>query len=187
MEPNTKPRRLVLAFDPGNHTGIAWSHADGTYDTTMIHENLPLVYTYLTLHPPEACVIEGFYTSGNIDRHGLYTVRLVGALIALAHHLHVPCVEHSPQARYPYLEKARLYLHKTRLTHRYTQHDVDSLAHVFTYEDRMNNPNYDGEYHNVESTTASRNVHARSSSGRISTPKAVLDRLRQSETMREVD
>lgn len=126
----------IVAFDPGNHTGIAWKDGD-VYGTNMIFEDLPRVYTYL-VNKPKLVVVEQFYTPGNIDRHGLYTVRLIGGIQALCWLHHVPLVEHMPGPPQPLVEKARAW-HKERHL-KYTQHHLDSLAHLWLYEEQQANP-----------------------------------------------
>jgi len=85
----------------------------------------------------ELVVVETFSTSGNISTDGLYTVRLIGGILAIAAEHRVPLVEHVPQVRYPYLMAAKAHLDSTRLSGRYSEHELDATAHLLAFEDRL--------------------------------------------------
>lgn len=130
----------TVAFDPGNHCGIAWRNEDGTEDATMIYENLILTMKFIT-DKPEVVVYEDFKAE-KIDEYGLYTVRLIGWIQAMCWYHKVPCVCHTPQTRYPYIAQARSYLKRTRLSKGYTAHERDALAHLYAYEARNSRPTH---------------------------------------------
>ena len=130
-------KRLIVAYDPGEHVGVAWRNLDGTLDATMIHFNLPLSYSFIS-DMPDIVVYEDFETS-TIDKHGLYTVRVVGGIQALCTHLKIPCVVQIPQARYPFREEAAAYLRNLRKSRKFVTHEMDALAHLLAYENRQKN------------------------------------------------
>lgn len=138
---------LALAVDPGNHAGLAWRNDDGSWDATMIYEQLPETLEYITKSPhPQAVAIEEFKTGGHIASYGLYTVELVGMIKGLCWYLKIPVFQHSPQARYPYLAEADAMLRQRYHTENklrgrgFTEHELDALSHLLCYETRDAKP-----------------------------------------------
>jgi len=169
IQPKPKPQVDILAVDPGNHCGLAWRYADGTWDTTMIYENFSKVASHLTPNPPRLLTIENFNTAGNISKYGLYTVRLIGQLQGIAWLLDIPVVMHDPQHRLPYIPTARGLLNvreqATKPRRRWVVHEMDALAHLIYQEDFS-------YAHHTNSTTTGSHLHA--TGERSQTPNQAL-------------
>ena len=115
----------VLAIDPGESIGIAFF--DNGYQSCVIKEPAEL-WTLITGVPWDVVVYENFSTSGRISAPGLHTVRIVGGIQALCSHFHIAMIQHAPQARYPYLRKAKVMLAGHII------HEIDAMAHLLRWE-----------------------------------------------------
>lgn len=130
--------RNLLAIDPGNHTGLAWRHDDGTLDALMLYEQEAKLFDLVATPPyPLTIVIETFHTAGNISKYGLYTVDLIGGIKALCWRFNIPIVYHEPYVRLPFIIPAKNTLRAIRLSNRYTEHELDATAHLLSYEHRV--------------------------------------------------
>lgn len=137
---------VLLAFDPGPHTGVAVC-IDGTVrNVYTIHsaslaEQYRLVYdtlmwgfsgqfTHPILHDP-VVVVEDYRSQMTMTREGYYTLNLIGFIVGVTltagftPHLQLPA------ARRPFLTLAtdsvkRLYTH-------HTPHERDAVAHALAY------------------------------------------------------
>lgn len=122
----------IIAVDPGRTSGIAIAIGDQV-ETKVItdpHELYLLVFSQVW----SAVICEDFITN-TIDAHGLYTVRLVGAVQALAAIRGSPIVIHTPGQRYPWIPKAKALLKGQK----HMVHEVDALAHLLRYRSGIRN------------------------------------------------
>lgn len=153
----------VIAVDPGPHIGIAIHSISCSRVGGCLHEiigavecccdtnscDLPQISEYHMVmemepvklwdivqhHKPDTIVLENFSSSGLISRDGQSTIRLVGAVELMAYITGASLVLQSPQERYGQMDNARSML--KAIGHKLVSHEVDSLAHLLTYEDRL--------------------------------------------------
>lgn len=147
-----RPYRVLLAFDPGPHTGIA-KMLDGVFrgddgqmcrgafqSATTLQPEIPLGARYLTLkhtvesalgrHPstaiPPVVVIEGYHTVVALGKDGLETIKLIGWIEGVA--LLAGCEVHvqQPSVKKPFLDRAREYASQD-------DHSRDAVAHALAY------------------------------------------------------
>lgn len=124
----------TIALDPGISTGCAIHTNDDTYITAVIL-NPKDVWNVLNQHKPTICVFENFASGGLISKDGQATIRLIGAIELACHILHIQTVLQMPQERYGQLAAARLMIKQRGKTP--VSHEVDALAHLLTYEYRV--------------------------------------------------
>lgn len=93
------------------------------------------VWNVLDQHKPQVCVFENFASGGLISKDGQATIRLIGAIELACHILHIQTVLQMPQERYGQLAQARLMIKQRGKTP--VSHEVDALAHLLTYEYRV--------------------------------------------------
>lgn len=203
--PTPAPNVLdVLAIDPGNHTGVAYRTSNGKWAALMIYESPPRIFEFLK-KKPMVLVIETFHTAGRISKDGLYTVRLIGGIEAIAYENGVPIVEHEPYIRMSYLQQAKeLLLEQRGRRIGFTDHEMDALAHLLAYEDRRNYDTRDRapRHDHPDTARTDTNIFAprtpgtgtngRSSvstrgKGPITTPAAIRARLADDEAMHSSD
>lgn len=130
---------MILAIDPGGKSGVAVRFDDGSFKTciceSLFNKNTKLrfdateLYEMVTLPGITHVVIETFQAQ-TIDKYGLHTVRLVGAVEALCWHLKIPLTKHMPTDRKPFQSDAKQLLMGTRAM----IHEHDALAHLLRYE-----------------------------------------------------
>lgn len=138
----------TIAIDPGPHVGIA-IHTDsrienyptgdqalkpGEYHMLMVTEPVKL-WDIINSHKPLVIVLENFASGGLISRDGQSTIRLVGAVELAAYITGAELVLQSPQERYSQMDNARQML--KAIGRKLVTHEVDSLAHLLLYEDRL--------------------------------------------------
>jgi hypothetical protein len=120
-----------MAIDPGGTTGVAIRFPDGTFKTVSITKKTDL---YDLIRPPvQVCIYEEFQAQ-LISGYGLHTVRLVGAIEALCWKEGIKPVPRQPQRRKAYVNKAVALLHDLNQQYEYTDHEIDALAHLLSYE-----------------------------------------------------
>jgi len=122
---------VVLALDPGLTMGAA-KNDNGDIHTCVVKEHQ---HQWLAdnIRFADVIVVEQFKPFGTtIDKYGLYTVELVGAICALAHYFGVKCIRHMPGDRKPMQQRA--HDHLKGLKTKFMVHEVDALAHLFYYE-----------------------------------------------------
>lgn len=124
----------TLALDPGGTCGIAIRTEISTIVTRVTHRPKDL-WNLIRDLKPDRVVFENFQTPGHISKDGLYTVRLIGGIEALTYSLKIPTVMQFPNERLQQLEVARHYLKLAQK--KYLIHEVDALAHLLVYEDRV--------------------------------------------------
>jgi hypothetical protein len=129
----------IIALDPGVSTGVA-IHAD-EYLTAVI-VNVPDLWEIVDRHQPTVCVIENFSAGGLISKDGQATLRLIGAIEAVCYRLGIPYAIQYPQERYKFIPVARAMLQQIKRTP--ISHEVDALAHLLLYEDRVEKGLQDG-------------------------------------------
>ncbi len=121
----------ILAIDPGGTTGIAYKDTES--------KGSPDLYVTATAKTPEELtelitpvldlvIIENFRAQ-RIDRHGLYTVRLVGGVQVLCAHLKIKLVVQPPIMRRAFIHEARTLVKPNSVVH-----EVDALAHLLAWE-----------------------------------------------------
>jgi hypothetical protein len=123
----------VIAVDPGGTTGVAVRI--GETITTCTCKTPEELYDLITSSGWEAIAIEPFTpfnAASRISKYGLYTVRLVGGVQALAYHLKIPIVEQPPAKRIPFVRQANELLVKMRRD--FVVHEVDALSHLLCWE-----------------------------------------------------
>lgn len=128
----------TIAIDPGPHIGVAIhstaASAASGYTMVMLTEPVKL-WDVMQRHKPSVIVLENFSSSGLISRDGQSTIRLVGAVELMAYILGAELVLQSPQERYGQMDAARSML--KAIGRKLVSHEVDSMAHLLTYEFRL--------------------------------------------------
>lgn len=124
----------IIAIDPGVSTGIAIHTDDDTYITAVVTEPKK-IWEMLNSQKPLVCIFENFASGGLISSPGQATIRLIGAIELACHILHIQTVLQMPQERYGQLATARLMIKQRGKMP--VSHEVDALAHLLTYEYRV--------------------------------------------------
>ena len=133
---------LLVAIDPGPHTGIACRLTDDSF-VTIAKEHPGDVWSMLKHDPPKMVACETFYTGGRIDIHMLRTIEMVGGVKAVCHMLQIPLFVQQPQERTAFLDEARAllgeyYSRATKTQRRAAaEHELDALAHLLLLEWRL--------------------------------------------------
>jgi hypothetical protein len=140
----------AIAIDPGSSTGVAiLTERDEIVTMTLdtSEGDVAGVLELLLEQRPSTVIVERFVTSGLMSRYGLHTVELVGAIKALSHlagstelyleHIHgkIPAFDlvlRTPSQRAVRIPTAKVMLRERRTTlgHKFTDHEVDALAHL---------------------------------------------------------
>lgn len=120
---------MVIAIDPGVTTGIAIK-AEGRYITT-IHRDRFEVWKLLSAASSEATIVIEDFGTNIINTNGLYTVRMIGAVQAIAWLRGCTLVMQRPQFRKPWLNQAKEMLLNEKP---FVIHEVDALAHLLGWE-----------------------------------------------------
>ena len=123
---------IIVAIDPGPHTGVAVRLSDGTLDHFMIHNNLQEVWKYLVTLQPNVVIVERFRAGGMISSDGLRTVEIQGSIFSLAWMLGSQMYVQTPGDRKPFEEQARKLIAANRT--KIQSHDVDAVAHLLRWE-----------------------------------------------------
>lgn len=136
MPPNT-----ILAFDPGVTTGMAYKMPDGSYMTVALGQYAEIdVWDSIT--PSIDLVLYEEFKATDISKYGLYTVRLIGGILAICHKLEIKVQKQQPQQRRSFIPYARQHIKETK-GDTYVIHEVDALSHIFFYEYRNNIRQFD--------------------------------------------
>lgn len=114
---------LVLALDPGIHTGVAF-RLDDIY--TLTKDSPEGVFSLICDNNWDAVVYESFYTGNRINKYGLATVKLIGGIEALCWNRKINTYERPPQAKIAFISEAKRYVSR--------EHEVDALAHLLSWE-----------------------------------------------------
>jgi hypothetical protein len=146
--------QIVLSLDPGGTTGIAWRLPGGVY-VTQTCDTPDCLYEIMCHGKPDVVIVEDFETGGRVNQFSIYTIKLVGAALALAYSLGSEVYLHMPIERRAMLRKSRDFLTQSRgpgqgsgtRNPAWVVHEKDALAHLFTWEYRcLNEPNYSPIY-----------------------------------------
>lgn len=133
---------MLMAIDPGGKSGIAIRLPNGDFVTCICESifvdekgkryfDATQLYDMLKTDGITHVVVETFQAT-TIDKHGLHTVRLVGAIEAICYYRGIPLTKHMPQDRYPFkLEAKQLLIEKKT---KYLVHEFDALSHLLRYE-----------------------------------------------------
>lgn len=126
----TDKYKAVLAIDPGGTTGMAVRFPTGEIET-FVCKTPEELYDFIkqTRENLEQIVIEDF-NAETISKYGIYTVRLVGGVTALARVYDIPLKVQLPQMRYPFRVEAQAIV-KDRKT---VIHERDALSHLLRWE-----------------------------------------------------
>lgn len=124
----------ILAVDPGITTGIAIHTNQDLYLTLVIHRHKDL-WSIVDLHLPDVIVVEDFNSAGLISKDGQATLRLIGAIEAVAFRMDIPTIIQFPRERYPFIAPAKQMLLASR--EKFLIHQTDALSHLLLYEDRV--------------------------------------------------
>lgn len=122
--------KTVLSIDPGGTTGIAIRFPNGEIET-FVCKTPEELYDFIkqVRENLEQIVIEDF-NAETISKYGIYTVRLVGGVTALARVFEIPLKVQLPQMRYPFRVEAQNIV-KDRRT---VIHERDALSHLLRFE-----------------------------------------------------
>ena len=131
----------TMSIDPGGKSGVAFRLDDGKILTcvceSLFDKNTKLrfdateLYEMLSLPNITHVIVETFQAQ-TIDKYGLHTVRLVGAIEAICWYRKIPLTKHMPQDRYPFKEEAKEILQSFKRA--YMVHELDALAHLLRWE-----------------------------------------------------
>lgn len=116
----------LLSIDPGVTTGIAFK-LDEKYSTSLIKDQNE-IWNLVRLPMWDVVIYENFKCVV-ISTYGLYTVRLIGGILASAMFAKHDVCKHEPIFRYSQQQKAKDMLPKGTIIH-----EVEALAHLLAHE-----------------------------------------------------
>lgn len=122
---------ILLAVDPGPHTGMAFRLEDGSVDVQMI-QGIEEVMALVLERKPAEIAVERFATGGRMSGYGHETVEMVGVMRGLAFALGARFAKRTPQQRYAFMDDARAILNTNNS--KIESHRVDALAHLLSWE-----------------------------------------------------
>lgn len=124
----------VMAIDPGyKNVGIAFRMA-GMYTTCKV-STLDALVDFFT-HHIDIVIIERF-EANTISKYGLDTVEMVGGMRALCHYLNIPLIQHMPQFRRAFIDRAKEIMLENKIRDNRKgrdNHEMDALAHLLAWE-----------------------------------------------------
>lgn len=124
----------MLAIDPGVSTGMAYRMPDGSYETVVLGQwDEEEVWSSIT--PNLGTVIYENFRCKVISKYGLYTVRMIGGIIALCKAYKIPCIRQEPPERRIFVPVAQQYLRKHKQDS-FVIHEADALAHMFAFNNK---------------------------------------------------
>lgn len=132
-------QNVIVAVDPGPHTGIAVKLPDGTRVAQMIHNNAIAVWNYILKLGPDVLIVEQWVgtTTRAVSTDGLYTIQMAGSLFSLAHCISLsrpPNRKCELVLQTPGMRSSFLPLAKEALRKGHTLHERDALAHLLLWE-----------------------------------------------------
>jgi len=122
--------RLVMAFDPGGTTGVAFRTAGGALVTTACKDPNDVYDLIKSAAGTETFVVYERFRAHRVDQYGLHTVRICGGIQALCHVYGLSLTEHVPGERLPFMDFARHALQGRSIV----IHEVDATAHLLAWE-----------------------------------------------------
>lgn len=122
----------ILGIDPGVTTGLAYKMPNGSYMTTVLGQyDEKEVWDSIT--PNIDLVLYEEFKAITISTYGLYTVRVIGGILAICHKLGIKVIRQHPQQRRSFIVPAEDHIRRTKGS-RHVVHEVDALSHIFYYE-----------------------------------------------------
>ena len=120
----------LVAFDPGQSTGVAWISEHGILTKTVKPRHKLALMTSLartmdSLVDEDTTVVVEQYASRGPNRYGDLTLKIIGGIMMATHAIGCELKFQSPYARKAYLPDA---------TGR-NQHERDACAHLLSYMD----------------------------------------------------
>lgn len=137
---------MIIAIDPGQHTGIAVRLDNGEWATLMADklpddtERLNMVLDTLTdliqRNTTTAIVVENFKTMGYLSKYGIETIELIGAVKAMCFVYDVKLVRQDPSHRDAFTQTSNRMIKDRARTLKIpmSDHEVSALAHLLCYE-----------------------------------------------------
>lgn len=138
----------VIAFDPGISTGVAIhtseSHRDFALEgidsqyLTVVTKEVTDLWDIIDKHQPDTIICENFAAGGLISKDGQATLRLIGAIEVICYRHNIKFVLHFPSEIHnsgPWKPRARELIKQIKKTP--ISHEIDALAHLLLYEDRL--------------------------------------------------
>lgn len=123
----------LLALDVGVTTGVAYD-IPPAFNHTTTYDNCEGVWALVTAKGHWDVVVYENFTTQFINQYGLYTVRLIGGILALCLEHKIPCVSQTPQFRRAYINQAQGILQARGGKH--AKHEIDALAHLLAFKDK---------------------------------------------------
>lgn len=130
--------KKIIAIDPGISIGIAIK-IDEVYITCTLSDPDHLKNFILG---SKQVIYEDFgifYARrfGQVDANGLETLRRIGRIIEICNELNIPCIKQHPQNRLAWIARAKEAFKSGKIfSKNHTIHEVDALAHLFSWEAR---------------------------------------------------
>ena len=123
---------ILVAIDPGPHTGVAIRYNNGNVTTQMVHRSIFTIWDLIMQAQPEAIIIERFMTNGRLTKEGQETIEVQGSIYSLAWAIKARLCIQYPMDRTPFIKQAREEL--GRSSKKIESHEVDAYAHLLRYE-----------------------------------------------------
>ncbi len=132
---------IVLACDPGKHSGLALFVDGDLLQTELLFGSLAeqgktlrwLLYAHRRRTPPATLVLEAFRNAARgMSRDMIDTVKLIGFIEGTARLYGWQVVLQMPPVKRPYLEDARL------LAPYVSEHERDAIGHALSYFAKTN-------------------------------------------------
>lgn len=122
---------IIVAIDPGPHTGVATRLNNGLIYSQMLHNKVFDIWKYLIKVKPNVIIVEQFNTNGRLTNDMLRTIEIQGSIYSIAWMLQAELIIQHPGDRTPFIPEAR---EKMGLNHSKIQsHEVDAVAHILRY------------------------------------------------------
>ncbi len=140
------------AIDPGPHTGLAFVVNENEYRTYTL-TGKEEVWSFLALleNKCDSIIVEVYSTANRVSKYGIQTIEIIGGVDAFCAITGRKCVRRQPQQRKAFIDKARAYLHNTNKSE-FTEHEVDALAHLMSWEHENETKNNEVFYGSATST-----------------------------------
>lgn len=123
---------IIVAIDPGPHTGVAIRYNNGTVTTQMVHRSIFTIWDLIMSARPDVIVIERFMTNGRLSKDAQETIEVQGSIYSLAWAIRARLCIQYPMDRTPFIKQSREELGKS--SKKIESHEVDAYAHLLRYE-----------------------------------------------------